>query len=152
MTYSHIIGWALFCVLSLIAAVHVYWAFGGLWPAQNVEKLIHTVVGDPRFERMPPAWMTIAVAIALLAAAWIGLERASIVQFLPFWMVQLGCWVLFAVFALRGLWAFLVPVGIRTPTPPLTEPFATYDLWLYGPLCFVIALGFLSLTFTIPRG
>lgn len=152
MTYSHVIGWTLFCVLSLFAAIHVYWAFGGLWPAQTVEKLIHTVIGDPRFERMPPVWMTIAVAIALLIAAWIGLERASIVQILPFWMVKLGCWVLIAVFTLRSLSAFLVPAGFRTPTPPFTEPFATNDVWLYGPLCGLIALGFLSLTFTTLRG
>lgn len=88
MTYSRIIGWALFCTLSLIAVIHVYWAMGGLWPAQTVEGLIHTVIGDPRFERMPPAWMTIAVAIALLTACWVGLERASIVRILPRWMVK----------------------------------------------------------------
>lgn len=140
-------GWALFCVLSLIAAIHVYWAFGGLWPAQTVEGLIHTVIGDPRFERMPPVWMTIAVAVAILCAAWIALERSNIVRFLPRWMVTMGCWVLMAAFALRGLSAFLVAAGIRTVSPVLTEPFATNDLWLYGPLCTLIALGFLSLTF-----
>lgn len=147
MKYSRIIGWALFCVLTLIAAIHLYWAFGGLWPAQTVEELIYTVIGDPRFERMPPAWMTIAVAIALLIAGLIALERAGIVRFLPRWMVTLGCWVLIAVFALRGLSAFLVAAGVRTVSTALTEPFATNDLRLYGPLCVLIAVGFLSLTF-----
>lgn len=147
MTYKRLVGWALFGGLTLIAAIHLYWALGGLWPAQTVESLIYTVIGDPRFERMPPAWMTISVAIAILIAAWIALERSEIVRFLPRWMVILGCWVLIVVFALRGLSAFLVAAGVRTVSPPLTEPFATNDLWLYGPLCMLIALGFLSLTF-----
>lgn len=147
MIYSRIVGWTLFCVLSLIAAIHVYWAFGGLWPAQTVEELIYTVIGDPRFERMPPEWMTITVALALWAAGWIALERAGIVRFFPRRMMTLGCWVLIAVFALRGLSAFLVAAGIRTVSPALTEPFAKNDLWFYGPLCVLIALGFLSLTF-----
>ncbi|GHA91804.1 hypothetical protein GCM10009069_13770 [Algimonas arctica] len=147
MNNARLTGWVLFCVLSLIAVLHIYWAFGGLWPAQTLDGLIDTVIGDPRFEQMPPVWMTLAVAGAILSAGWIALERAGIVRCLPRWMVTLGCWGLIAVFALRGLSAFLVAAGIRTVSPALTEPFATNDLWLYGPLCLLIALGFLSLTF-----
>jgi len=147
MAPSRVVGWALFCVLSVIAIIHTYWAFGGVWPAQSVKALIHTVIGDPRFFAMPPTWMTLCVSIALMAAGWIALERAEIVRFLPRWMVTLGAWVLLIVFILRGLSSFLVAFGIRHVTSSLTEPFATYDVWLYGPLCVLIALGYLTLTF-----
>lgn len=140
------LGWCLFGVLSLIATVHVYWGFGGLWPAQSVEELIHTVIGDPRFERMPPIWMTLIVAGAIFAAGWIALERANIVRILPRWMATLGCWVLIAVFGLRGLSSFLVAWNILDASPPFTEPFATLDVWIYGPLCLLIAMGFFGLS------
>lgn len=139
------LGWAMFVVLSVIAAIHVYWGLGGLWPADSTRELIDTVVGDTRMTRMPPAWLTLTVAALIFAAGWIALERARIVSRLPGWMVGLGVWVLFAIFALRGLSTYLFVTGLRTLPDTAAQAFVANDIRVYAPLCLLLAMGFLIL-------
>jgi hypothetical protein len=145
------VAWILFALLGVIAGLHIYWGFGGLWPADTLRGLIDTVMGDPRMTEMPPVWGTLIVAALIFAAGYMALERAGIVSVLPNWMVRLGAWVLVAVFALRGLSSFLFAGGVYGNGLTLSEPFATYDVWIYGPLCLLIAAGFLFLILSRPR-
>jgi hypothetical protein len=41
--------------LVLLAAAHVWWAMGGIWPSASESLLARTVIGDGRV-RMPPPW------------------------------------------------------------------------------------------------
>ena len=127
--------------LAAIAALHVYWAFGGLWPGANVESLVRTVVGVRDMRSMPSRPLTLAVAVALGAAGLPPLVKASLLPlFLPAGLVQACLLLVGAVFALRGIAPYL-PFG----TPHRVEPFATLDRRLYGPLCLVTALAYAAL-------
>ena len=39
--------------LLAIAALHVYWAFGGYWPGHDARSLVVTVVGEPPEKPVP---------------------------------------------------------------------------------------------------
>ena len=145
------VGWIVFIVLGMIALLHVYWGVGGLWPADDLRGLIDTVMGDPRMEVMPPLWATMIVAALIAAAGYIALERAAISTLLPKRMVKLGAWVLFVIFTLRGLSSYVFAAGVYGNGIALSEPFATYDVWLYGPLCLLIGAGFLYLALSKAR-
>jgi hypothetical protein len=142
------VGWCLFIVLTAISLLHVYWGVGGLWPADTVRGLIDTVMGDPRMDSMPPLLATLIVAALIFAAGGLALERAGITRSLPEILVKLGTWVLVLIFGLRGLSSFLFAGGVYGNEITLSEPFATYDVWFYGPLCLFIGFGFLYLSLT----
>lgn len=145
MTSRKVIGWGLFTVLTLISLLHIYWGYGGLWPADSVRDLIDLVIGDARFERMPPKWMTLIVAGLIAAAGWMALEKSAIIALLPSRLVTAATWCLIVVFALRGLSTYLLTIGLRETSPYRTEAFQKYDSILYAPLCLAIAAAFLIL-------
>ncbi|UYN93853.1 MAG: DUF3995 domain-containing protein [Enhydrobacter sp.] len=124
-------------MLLAIAALHVYWGRGGLWPASSEAELARTVVGTGQ-SRMPSAWACHAVAVLLVVvAAWPWLILA--------WpedpIVLTGRIVIAAVFFMRGLAAYSPRWRRSFPA----EPFATRDRRLYAPICMVLATGFVAL-------
>ena len=128
----------LFLTLSAIAAVHVYWAFGGLWPGATPRELIDTVIGVPEMQAMPSKSVTLAVAGMIFLGGVIALFAGGLLPFRPRWMVQAATGVLTLVFlgrAVAGFW-------IAYHGSKASEPFATYDLFLYSPLCLVIGGAF----------
>ena len=132
----------IFLILTAIAAVHVYWGFGGLWPGKNVDELIRTVVGVPGMTQMFSPGLTLAVAGLIFAAGLVALLASGVIAIGPRWFARLGAGVLTLIFLGRGIMGFLMtPLNIEQ-----TEPFATYDLWLYSPLCLVIGGAFAVLT------
>lgn len=140
-----LIAFGIFLVLTLVSALHVYWALGGLWPASSPEALSQMVVGDPRFDRMPPANLTLMVAGLIFSAGIVALARARVVP-LPFVRLWgLGALVLALVFLSRAGYGIAVASGIIVPEVPLTEPFATLDWQFYSPLCLLIGVGFVVL-------
>ncbi len=131
-----------FVILTAIAAVHVYWGFGGLWPSKTVDELIRTVVGVPGMTEMFGKGMTLIVAGLIFAAGLVALLASGVIAIGPRWFARLGAGVLTIIFLGRGVMGFLMtPLNIEQ-----TEPFATYDLWLYSPLCLVIGGAFVVLT------
>ncbi|MEM9599881.1 MAG: DUF3995 domain-containing protein [Pseudomonadota bacterium] len=145
MINPKMVGWGLFGVLSLIAVLHVYWGLGGLWPADSVRELIDLVIGDSRFERMPPAWMTLIIAGLIGAAGWFALEASGTLSILPKRLVTIATWGLIIIFALRGLSTYAFAVGLREVSPYATQAFQRYDAILYAPLCMAIAAAFVFL-------
>ena len=122
--------------LAAVAALHVYWAFGGLWPGTDVDSLVRTVVGVKDMRAMPSRPLTLAVAMALVAAGLPPLVKASLLPgFLPPGLTQVCLLLGAAVFALRGV-APYVPIGKQHPV----EPFVSLDRRLYGPFCLVAAV------------
>lgn len=129
----------IFVPLLAISMVHLLWAFGSKWPAQDQKSLARTVVGFKDIERMPPRIMSAAVAVGILTA---GIWALSMSGPLPNPTITTGGIVLTLVFLARGIVGFTP--WWRNLTPE--EPFATFDKKLYSPLCIALGLGFLFLT------
>jgi hypothetical protein len=124
-------------VVGAIAALHVYWGLGGLWPSSDEETLARTVIGDGR-RHMPPPWQCFAVAaILLVVAAWpwfvIAMPTNS--------NVTVGLMIIIAAFFIRALAAFSGRWRSHFPA----QPFATYDRRFYGPLCFTLSAGYAAM-------
>ena len=132
----------LFLVLAGIAGLHAYWALGGLWPCHDEASLVRTVVGTKHRSVMPPVWLTLVVAALIFAAALVPLFVTAILKAaLPPMLAYSGLAVLAAIFVVRGVLAFTTAFHRRHGT----EPFATLDRRIYGPLCLVIGTGYLAL-------
>ncbi len=138
--------------LAAIAALHLYWAAGGLWPARSARQLIDTVIGNPRRDKMPPAWITAIAGIALAGTALLPLAIApvswSLIYTLNLPLSVLGgsfgaTFLAGLAFLARGIVGYL-PFWRRLHP---AEPFASLDVRLYSPLCLVLGLAFLLLDF-----
>ena len=138
-----IISWGLTVVLAAIAAIHFYWAFGGLWPADNEPDLVRTVIGNGGRTRMPPVWMTLVVAVLILGiAAWPLLLSGVAGDLGGTPLMVAGSALLTVVFVLRGI-AGYIPAWRHIHS---AEPFARLDRTRYSPLCLLLGAGFLILT------
>lgn len=136
-------GWFCFAVLSATAALHAYWAFGGLWPATSEAELVRTVIGIER-DRMPSFAMTLLVAALIFAAGAFGLVRGVLGwDSLVFIRTPLGA--LTAIFLLRGAASYL-----PGPLANAAEPFAQLNALYFSPLILLLGACFAYLTLS-PR-
>jgi uncharacterized protein DUF3995 len=130
-----IVALVLVALFLALAALHLYWAFGGRWGASVA---IPELDGRPAFR--PGRVATLAVALLLCAAAGIVALRANAIPGpgAARELVRLGAWTLSAVFALRA-------IGNRDTFGFLKvtrdTAFSRYDTWLFSPLCLTISLG-----------
>lgn len=131
-------GAALIAILLAIAALHVYWGFGGVWPGHDSNSLRATVVGTARG---PMYGLTACamVAGALAAAVALVVARHSMLMDTPLRLVVLaGYVVLVLIFAARGIAPYVSPAFEYARG----QPFFDLNLRLYAPLCLAIALLF----------
>ena len=131
MALALILAAALFA----LAGIHLYWGFGGRWPGHDETSMVEHVVGRTRGMRAPGLLASVAVALALAAGGLLVAATLTPTVWDP-WL-KAARWVLFAVFAGRGLAAY-VPAVFRYAEG---TPFATLNRRAYGPLCLAIALG-----------
>lgn len=118
--------------LTAIAVIHAFWGFGIWVPVRNEETLARAAVGAQGVTRMPgpiPCFLVVAGLLAVVVALWLppGLVRSVVL------------WPAAAVFLGRGVIAYSRFWRKMTPV----EPFATYDLWYYGPLSLAVGAGLL---------
>ena len=140
MISKAMIGLALGAVFGLLAALHVFWAFGGLWGSGAG---VAEIDGRPRF--VPSRGATLAVAAALAGAAGVVLARADLIlRSAPPWTSQWAAGVLGAVFVLRSIGDFRLMGFFKSVRG---TRFAVWDTWLYSPLCLLLGLGALWLAF-----
>ena len=135
MALALILAAALFA----LAGIHVYWGFGGRWPGHDEASMVEHVVGRTRGMRAPGLLASVAVAVALAAGGVLVAATLTATPWDP-WL-KAARWVLFVVFAGRGLAAYVPPVFRYAEG----TPFATLNRRAYGPLCLAIALGILVL-------
>jgi hypothetical protein len=126
--------------LLALAGVHLYWAFGGRWPGHDEASLVDRVVGGKPGMRAPGPLACALVAAALLAGSLLILAVLAPPSPLQPWL-QAARWVLFAVFALRGIATYVPPVFRYAEG----TAFVQLNRRAYGPLCLAIALGLLTL-------
>src|SRR5688572_598708 len=119
-------------ILSLIAALHLYWGAGGKWGAAAAVPELHgRAVIDPG----PLACAV--VAALLLAAALLVVSRAGLVALPgPRWIVAVGTWTVALVLLLRGVGDFKFFGLFRSVTGTV---FARNDAFFYTPLCLCLA-------------
>ncbi len=136
------IAWAIFVILCAIAILHLYWAFGGLWPGKDEKTLTQTVIGATGITHMPPKWLTVLVAILIFMAALFPLIWSGIISSpVPDGLVRAAMWVLTFIFIARGIAGYL-PFFHKSNAE---QPFATLNRNYYSPLCIVIGCGYLGL-------
>jgi hypothetical protein len=116
-------------------ALHVAWAFSP-WPLSTWREWNRTVMGtDDPTPRSGLEWVVPCFVIAglLLAAAYIVITRAGLLPRLgPWWALRIAAWCVVVVLLGRGVLGFVVPV-------PADLPAHDWNLFLYSPLCLVLA-------------
>ncbi len=128
-----------FIPLLAISMVHMLWAFGSNYPAKTEQDLARTVAGFKNIEKMPPRLASLAVSLATFFA---GLWALALTDPSTSLILTGGGVVLTFVFLARGLVSYTSWWRALTPE----QPFARFDVKVYGPLCLFIAVGFGWLT------
>ena len=133
-------------VLALVSLLHLYWAFGGLWPGTDKASLVRSVIGEKNATNMPPGWLTFVVALAIAAAAlWPLMWRSLVPYFLPQGLLWAGMIVLLVVFIGRGIAGYMPFFTSRTSA----QPFARLNALYFSPLCLIIGAGFMALLLNV---
>jgi hypothetical protein len=130
------LSFGLIAIFTLLALVHVYWAFGG-----QVAKVaaIPELRGTPTF--LPGRMATLLVAAALFAcAALVGTATGLIDRPVSALAVQRVCFGLSLLLLLRAIGDFRL-LGFFKKVRG--SRFAWLDSVLYSPLCLLLALGVL---------
>lgn len=128
---------AIFAVLSLL---HFYWAAGG---RLGIELTIPQIDGKPVFS--PSKIATSLVALALLIAMTTILGKIGFLgERVPQWVFRWATFGLGALFLLRSIGEFRL-VGFFKQSSD--SAFATWDTFLFSPLCLFIAVAAFFLSF-----
>lgn len=137
-----VLAFLIFTTLTIVAALHAYWAFGGLWPGHDEHSLARVVVGSRGITKMPARGPTLTVALLIFIAGLIALAQVSILPaLLPHSFQQAAIVGLAIIFLIRGIASF-TPQFRRMQAE---EPFATLDRNIYAPLCLALGAGFIML-------
>lgn len=139
-----VLSLVLFSVLAVIGLAHVYWAFGGVWPADNERALIDAVIGNASMAHMPSMPVTLVVAVLIFMTALIALVVGGFISIRPFWLARLAAIGVGLVFLARGVGGYFFQSIAWNPV----EPFATLNVWMYSPLCILIGAIFFILAFS----
>jgi hypothetical protein len=131
----------LFLCLLTVALAHFLWALGSPWPIRDPELLARTVMGTPKFKRVP-RFASLVVALLVLAAAAIGSALGD--KQSGGLLLTLAGIGLTLIFGIRGILGYTPTWRARFPL----EPFATLDRRIYSPLCLVVAACFAILVIT----
>jgi len=131
----------LFLCLLTVSIAHFLWAVGSKWPIRDPELLARTVMGTPKYKRVP-RFPSLIVSLLALAAAAIGSALADPAS--GGLLLTLAGIVLTLVFGIRGVLGYTAGWRARFPL----EPFATLDKRIYSPLCLLVAACFAILVIT----
>lgn len=124
--------------LLLLAGLHVYWAAGGRWGKRQAIPEIH---GQPAFTRSRLS--TLAVALGLIFASGVAILRGFFLfSSFPGSPAHWASIAIGLVFLVRALGDFRLIGFFKRHRG---SPFATWDTWLFSPLCLLIAAAFFFL-------
>ena len=136
-----IVALVLASVFAAISALHVYWAARGTTGSNGSGAIPMKRDGTPLFQ--PSRASTLAVAVALAAAAVVVLGRSGVIALDGMsWIFRAGAWTLGAVLALRAVGDFRY-VGLFKREHD--SRFARLDTRWFTPLCAALAAGVLYL-------
>lgn len=118
-------------VLVVIGGLHAAWGLGASWPARDAGALARQVVGS---DRVPPPAACFAVSVALGAAGWLTLARAS-ADDRARRLGHLGTAGVAAVLGVRGVGGLVTSGLLRSGH----SEYRRRDIALYSPLCLALA-------------
>lgn len=125
----------LIVTLLLLAGIHLYWAGGGLIGKHHAIPELH---GQLAFK--PSRLSTVAVALALMSAAFVAILRSfSFCSSIPSWLTHWASIAIGIVFSIRAIGDFHLIGFFKRARGTV---FATWDTWLFSPLCILIAIAF----------
>lgn len=144
MTFAQFLGITIFTLLASVAALHVAWGFGVVWPAKNERQLVSWVVGAKGMAKMPSLAQCLAAGAGIFVFGLIALLLGNALNspLPPRWITMIGMLTAF-VFAGRGIAGYFPAWRRRFPL----EPFATFDQYSFAPLCLALATGYAGLVF-----
>jgi Protein of unknown function (DUF3995) len=130
---NKLLGILLATIFAILSLLHFYWAAGGRF---GIGVVIPQVEGKAAFTPSPLG--TIMVGVALLAAMFTILGQIGFLgEIIPSWIFRWGSLGLAALFLLRSIGEFKL-VGFFKQTS--NSSFATWDTFLFSPLCLFIAI------------
>lgn len=144
-----LLGTLLAILLGGLGLLHIIWAAGLSFPFPNEQSLARSIVGRRGITRLPSHASVALLGMLLISAACAAIvmgHYATSITTLKFLMVPIGLF-LSAVFLLRGLVGVLPAFERAAPE----QPYLSLNRRLYSPLCFLIGVGFLALTFSLPN-
>ena len=136
--------WAVVAVFALLAALHIYWALGGVIGSKVA---VPEIGKAPAFS--PSSKVTIAVAVALLAAAaTVAAAGGKFATALPSWMSMTAAVVLATILLARAVGDFRLVGFFKTSRE---GRFAELDTMFYSPLCVALGLAIITIVVTQER-
>ena len=121
-----------------ISAIHVYWAFGGSFPARSREDLGPMVVGTSQREGMPSRAVTVAAAGIFLGAGLLPLVASGLLPSpAPLGFGRVAGAIMVGVFLARGAYGYF---DTRFRPETIGTPFESLNRRFYSPLCFGLAV------------
>lgn len=143
-----VVSYALVAVLGAIAFLHLLWTFGLKFPCSDEQTLAKTVVGRRGITQMPSKSATLFVVLCLVVAAYwawrLGTHPDS--GNAKWYLAPIGL-IIGLVFVARGIIGIL-PAFERNMSE---QPFLRLNRHFYSPMAFLIGVGFLLLTFSLPN-
>ena len=144
---AHWIAVILAAVLTILGLFHTLWAVRIPFPAANEQNLVRMVVGRRGMTRMPSAGACLFVAVCLFAAAVLALMLGRVVPMpVSKWLVAFAGAGAAFIFMGRGIVGILPAFERAAPE----QPFLTLNRRIYSPLSFLIGVGFVLLTLSLP--
>lgn len=127
-------------ILTIISAIHFYWAFGGRWATDRVFPEIKTTKPIK-----PSIAATVLVAIIFLGFAGVYLNKIQVIN-MPFsaFINQYGVLILAIVFIVRAIGEFKYVGFFKTVKD---SKFAEMDTKFYSPLCLLLGINSLIINF-----
>ena len=136
--------WTVVAVFALLAALHLYWALGGVIASKAA---VPEIGKAPAFNPSPAA--TFAVAVALLAAAaTVAAAGGKFATALPYWMSMAAALVLASILLIRAVGDFRLVGFFKTNRE---GRFAELDTMFYSPLCVALGLAIITIVMTQER-
>lgn len=129
----------IYCLFFIfLGMLHLYWAFGGKWALWET---IPHINGKPAFE--PKAPMMIVLTFGLLGIASLFILLAWPIDALLPWTRYIA-WLFAFIFFARAIGDFKA-LGFSKKIKD--TDFAYWDTRLYSPLCMIVSIGFVVLSF-----
>ncbi|MCW7505325.1 DUF3995 domain-containing protein [Leptospira paudalimensis] len=130
-------------LLIILAFIHMYWAFGGLWPGKNQQDLVNKVFGRGTHFPSPFSCFVVAIGLVLFSSLPVIWLVRNDLEFSPEItnLIRYGMIFVAIVFLLRGILGYLPWV-----TKHWEPIFVRYTKRIYNPLSLLIGFSFLMMS------
>ena len=119
-------------VLTTLAAIHMYWVFGGTW---GIKESLPPIEG---FKPGRVETTIVSIGLVIAALSLLGGSPYFQIQFFKEWYPVVNL-IFGGIFALRAVVGFVL---VRLMKKGSGSAFALWEIRLYEPLCLALAISF----------